>query len=306
MTSYLVAGYVASPRSSASMLAGVIMGSGVSRLGVLASFWYYSTFDMTSISKDCPLILDSGAFSAYSSGGAVSLVDYARWVEGMSRPYDFAFTLDVLGDPVQSLANWRSLRDLGVDTVPVLHYGTLAGEFLPAYLEGPNPATRIALGGLATGKAGPQALSWAAHVLAWMRDHAPATPTHGLGVHPRSHLAVLPFTTIDSSSFSSAWRYARAMLWNPITKRWVSVQLDGSSIFKYGKLVRYYGFEPSEVAESSPATRESLIRLIVRSEARAVADLFSGKTYYLVDTGGITNLGPAADEASFALRRTRE
>lgn len=248
--------------------------------GILASFFYYGRYDFTRLPPTVPLILDSGAFSAYTSGATVTADDYGRWLSeryapGATPPPRFAFNLDVLADEHASLANWRRLRDHhGHVTTPVLHYGTHPEAIEPYMQEG---ADRVALGGVATGAGGRQAMAWAAYCLRYLHQHHPSVPVHGLGVHMRSQLARLPWDTTDSSSFTSAWRYARLALWlPPVTNRlgrWVQVDLDGRDVYRYGAtLRRYYGTEPERIHSSTPELREELVRVATRIECRAADD----------------------------------
>jgi len=284
---YIVAGAHGSPWSDAATLADwaadsmryeVIAGSSEGRIlerigseapmsvGLLASFWYYRKFDLGAITPACPLILDSGAFTAHTQGGQIDMYEYAEWLDAAPRPYDFAFTLDVLGDERQSFLNWERLRKRGTDTVPVVHFGQTP-DVLQRYVDA--GADRIALGGLASGGATPQAKAWTAVMFRALREHEHVR-THGLGVHLSSPMARFPWTTTDSSTFGFAWRFARLMLWTG--RRWHTVPLDGKAIYRHAALVRSYGFEPEQVAVSTPETREDLVRFVMRIECRAATD----------------------------------
>ena len=92
------------------------------------------------------LALDSGAYRAFKNGLTLSTADYATRVRGITRPLDFVVSLDVIGDPVQSLQNWRALKDLGVSSVPVWHYDA-DQTFLLRYLDEGCPI--VGIGGLA-------------------------------------------------------------------------------------------------------------------------------------------------------------
>ena len=284
---YVVAGAHGSPWSDAATLADwacdsmryeVIAGSSEGRIleregspdpmtvGLLASFWYYRKFDLGAITRACPLILDSGAFTAHTQGGKIDMFEYAEWLDTAPRPYDFAFTLDVLGDERQSFLNWERLRSRGTDTIPVVHFGSKP-DALARYIDA--GADRIALGGLAGGGPTPQAKAWTAVMFRALREH-PDIRTHGLGIHLSSPMARFPWTTTDSSTFGFAWRFARLTLWTG--RRWHTVPLDGKAIYQHAALVRSYGFEPEQVAVSTPETREDLVRFVMRVEARAARD----------------------------------
>ena len=239
--------------------------------GILTSFWYYEQYDFGRVPESVPLVLDSGAFSAFTSGGKVDIDAYGRWVAGLGDRVKFAFSLDVLGDEVTSLRNWRHLLDeCGVMTMPVIHYGTRPEKVLPAYLEA--GADRLAFGGIAVSGAGAQVQAWCAYVFRWLRDNAPDVQVHGLGVHMRSRLAAMPWDSTDSSAFTGAWRFARLALWDHGHSRWHTVPLDGKALLRYGRAVRYYGVDPHFVAKAEPTSREQLVRLATRIEAQAAAD----------------------------------
>lgn len=244
------------------------MSSGVT--GVLASFHYYGKYDFTRLPDDVPLILDSGAFSAFTLGVEIKIEEYAAWALALGDRYDFAFNLDVLGDAEQSMRNWSWLQDAGVHTLPVIHYGTKPEDELPAYLAA--GADHIAFGGIASAGATPQVAAWTAYTFRWLRDNAPHIKTHGLGVHMKSKMARFPWSTTDSASWTGAWRFGRCVLWDFRHRKWVAFDLDGRGAFKHGALIRAYGYEPAAVAVSTSATRLDVVRLVASSEARAALD----------------------------------
>lgn len=268
--------------------------------GVLASFWYYRRFDFARLPTDVPLILDSGAFSAYTSGGEVELDAYADWCHQWQDRALFAFNLDVIGDPDGSYRQWRQLLDdHQVRTVPVIHYGADPATTLPLYLD--RGADRLAIGGAAIRTKGvQQIMHWQASVFRWLRDHGLTDiPVHGLGVHMRSRLSRLPWATTDSSAVGSPWRYARMALWSSHRRRWMSVQLDGRQPYKHGRDLRVYGLDPDRIARSTPAHRVHLVRGMARMECWA-ADDWQARTgrdclRFLVDTdpAGLINMAEA-------------
>ena len=239
-------------------------------VGLLASFFYYRTFDFGTLPPDVTLIMDSGAFSAWTLGKQITPADYAAWLKKWAGRYWFAFNLDVIGDEAGSYRQWMQLRDLGVNTVPVVHFGDQPDEVLARYLrQGDVPRVAISGGAMRAANRG-QVLAWQAHVLRWLRDNAPETRTHGLGVHLASQLARLPWDTIDSSTYTMAWRFARLGLYRPKARRWKTVPLDGHTLpAKYGADVRHYGIDPGLVASSTPSSRPELIKLATRCEVLA-------------------------------------
>lgn len=266
--------------------------------GALASFWYYGKYDFGNLPADVPLILDSGAFSAYTLGAEIKLADYAAWARDLAGRYDFAFNLDVLAEPEASLANWHALRDMGVDTTPVIHFGSHPDAELPAYLA--EGVDRVALGGLASGGATPQAKAWTAHVMRWLRDNAPHVATHGLGIHLRSSMARFPWTTTDSAAWTGPWRYGRSMLWDTVRKRWVTDEHTGATL-QHPAVIRQHGGDPRELRKINAENRDQMIRVAARSEVIAANDWNASTKVparrYLVEANGL-HLEAAMQEAS--------
>lgn len=74
------------------------------------------------------LIVDSGAFTALSSGKPIEHDEYLAWLleHGRELGIRFAFSLDVIGDPEASWANYlrgREVLEDRVQLVPAWHIG---------------------------------------------------------------------------------------------------------------------------------------------------------------------------------------
>jgi hypothetical protein len=68
-------------------------------------------------------LLDSGAFTAWKSGSPIALDDYCRFLERLPvTPWRY-FTLDVIGDPKASLANYEIMRRRGFKPMPIFTRG---------------------------------------------------------------------------------------------------------------------------------------------------------------------------------------
>ena len=67
------------------------------------------------------IVLDSGAFSAYTLGDTIDIDEYAKFRIKYSKYIAYAFTLDVIGDPTQTYENYVYLKKTypGVDFIPV-------------------------------------------------------------------------------------------------------------------------------------------------------------------------------------------
>jgi len=74
------------------------------------------------------VIIDSGAFTVYKSGGKIDRKEYLDWALNFKRQHikklnDLTFmTLDVINDGVATLNNLRFLEDNGLNPIPVFTY----------------------------------------------------------------------------------------------------------------------------------------------------------------------------------------
>lgn len=148
-------------------------------------------------------ILDSGAYSALTSGAVIDLDRYIEFCRtqlysgGIDAPKNI-FALDVIGDPEQSARNCEYMWSCGVPAVPTFHYGSSWH-----YLEGlVKKYDKIALGGMvARGKGGHgSALDWKARLKFIEQSFARAWPkwVHGFGITDKRLMLAAPFASVDS------------------------------------------------------------------------------------------------------------
>lgn len=142
-------------------------------------------------------VLDSGAFSAKSSGTPIGLQEFHDAIlayrdEGII-PVE-VFSLDVIGDPIESQHNAEWLWSHGIKVIPVFHYGE-SEDLLLGYA---RDYPKIALGG-AVGLPRKEKEKWARHCFArvWPK------PIHGLGFGIWS-VETLPFHTVDCADWEAS------------------------------------------------------------------------------------------------------
>jgi hypothetical protein len=75
------------------------------------------------------LLIDSGAFTAHSTGRPVDLDAYAAYLERWRGCWDYAVTLDVIGDQAATMRNTRILHARGLPVMPVFTPGGSLAEF---------------------------------------------------------------------------------------------------------------------------------------------------------------------------------
>ena len=96
------------------------------KLSCLAAYPYMSppTVDMLNRNKDnLRFLLDSGAFTAWKAGKPIALDDYCKFLDTLPfKPWRY-FTLDVIGDPKNTLKNYQTMLDRGYKPVPIFTRG---------------------------------------------------------------------------------------------------------------------------------------------------------------------------------------
>ncbi|HZK85701.1 MAG TPA: hypothetical protein VFC58_13760 [Desulfosporosinus sp.] len=134
------------------------------------------------------ILLDSGAFSAWSRGKRISVQEYADYLTKW-QPQKY-FNLDVIGDSEGTARNQTYLESLGFLPIPVFHFGepmTLLDELVRNYKV-------IGLGGT-VGKPHTQRRAWLGKVYSLH----PSVKFHGLGITNRTLLEAYPFYSVDST-----------------------------------------------------------------------------------------------------------
>lgn len=243
-------------------------------VSLLCSYWYFRSDVQlerlrvamqraTDAGVKVRMLVDSGAFSAHTQGTSIDAADYAAWLRDACVPawgewMVGAFNLDVLGDPVTSFENWQLLDDLGQRTIPVVHLGDDPTLFDP-YIE--QGVDYVGFGGL-VGKSASRKRNWAQRTMRYLRDEHPHVRAHGLGVNAVSMMA-LPWYSVDSTAFTSSYRFARLRLFDPRNGTMVNLVMTGGSFdIDVARMMRqYYGVDPEQVWRSGPHNRRLLAEL---------------------------------------------
>jgi hypothetical protein len=163
------------------------------------------------------LLIDSGAFTAWSTGKIIRVEEYAEWAHSFRAEWEPKTTsldfmnLDVIGDQEKSWVNQRTLESLGMKPIPIFTYG--AGfEHLDRALENYD---YIALGGLVPYMKYPKKLrSWLdacfSRVLAYRTKTGVMRRIHLLGISTAWIFFRYPCYSSDSTSWLSCFFFGRA------------------------------------------------------------------------------------------------
>lgn len=163
------------------------------------------------------VIIDSGAFTAYTSGKVINPRDYATWALSFQKEWRHKMAslvfmnLDVIGDQEASWKNQSLLEALGMQPIPVVTYGADKSHLIRALDNYPY----LALGGLvpySTQKTRLQAwLDYCfAEVYTRFKTKGIMPKIHLLGVTKEWCLLRYPCYGSDSSSWIDCLRFGRA------------------------------------------------------------------------------------------------
>jgi hypothetical protein len=99
--------------------------------GIIFSYWSFRKKIPEIISKglheyfsfDGPILVDSGAYSAFNSGVNIHIDEYLSFLSKIDiKDGDTAVNLDVIRDPIKSKQNWLYLSNkLDINVLPVIH-----------------------------------------------------------------------------------------------------------------------------------------------------------------------------------------
>ena len=228
----------------------------------LVSFHYFGGANEPVVADlaraGCTVIGDSGAYSAMSLGKPIDLDKFCEWAERNRRHTEWIASLDAIGDPERSWANYRYMVRNGLpDVVPTVHFPAP-----PAALDRYGDRPLVGLGGVAARRDHPTVLKWLVSMFRHARDNHPAMRFHGWGITHRRYLDHLPFYSVDSSGFGAGYRYGQVSVFDPTLGKRVTFKLDKRAAAAHWQLLRrYYGTSATEFATSTTANRALHLRL---------------------------------------------
>lgn len=171
------------------------------------------------------IMLDSGAYSAWTKGRKINIDEYAQFIKDNENTFDFCINLDVIGEAKGSYENWKYLRSLGVNVLPVYHIGT-DEMWLKKYLK---QTDYVCLGAIASLSSAQRMQSLTRIWQNYLTDpvsQLPIVKVHGLGVTAISIMLRYPWYSVDSITPVIGAAYGRIFL--PRYK-----QIDGVDSWSY-------------------------------------------------------------------------
>lgn len=179
-------------------------------VNVLLSFAFFKGIDLRPVRQRLRcgrMLIDSGAFTANSTGKKIGLLDYAAFLKENEGAWDHAITLDKIGDPAVTRQNTRRLHDMGIPVIPVF----TAGERLAEFDAMVRDWGYVMVGG-GVGMA-PAALQRRIGVLQH-RAQALGGGIHALGMGAMPQLRICKPYSADSSNVGNSFRYGVLRYWD--------------------------------------------------------------------------------------------
>lgn len=177
---------------------------------ILLSFFYWNRVDLDAMfagTAKRSVFADSGAFSASTLGGEVTIASYADWLKRWERHFELYANLDVIGDWKATGDNQKRLEDLGLKPTPVFHWGSPFAELdrlcdLYPY---------IALGGIVKV---PKRTS-----IPWLNEcfrvrGKRSVKFHGFGVTGLDVMQAFDWASVDSSSWVAPQKFGVVSLFD--------------------------------------------------------------------------------------------
>jgi hypothetical protein len=165
---------------------------------LLASYFYFRTKGIANLVEKLgyqpEILLDSGAYSAWSTGKNISPIDYMRFIDENEQYIGKYIALDVVGDADLTRYYYEIMRFKGYSPMPVFHYGD-DYKHLDYYVD--KGERSIALGGTAKMRSKPTVAAWCSDVV----GRHPDVKFHLLGSSSRQITAHCDLASCDSSTW---------------------------------------------------------------------------------------------------------
>ena len=236
----------------------VASGAACPQLGVLLSYHYFKDCDIDKVFA--PLLdkvsffADSGAFSAVTCGAQIDYSAYCAWLRRWEHRFSCAASLDVIGDAKASRVAAEAMlsQNWSIPILPVFHMGS-DWEHLTHWV---GKVNYLALGGMVPFCANkPLLIKWARKCFSLL---PPSMRVHGFGVTSWPVMRAVPWTTLDSSSWSSGARFAEIRLFDPRTgiEDQIAVRSRKALLAKDELLQRYYGVTAAQCLDAVSQRKE--------------------------------------------------
>lgn len=212
-------------------------------VNILLSYAYHYRTDLHEVRKKLicgRMMIDSGAFTAHTTGGHIGLKDYGNYLLENRGAWDQAVTLDVIGDPVASRANTLKLHEMGLPVMPVFTRNDHLKEF-DAMVKDAGYVCVGGSGGMS------QAALLKRVALLQRRAEDLGGGIHALGMGAIAHLLKARPYSADASNISGAFRFGTLMIFDGRAVRGIGVR-DKNGMRQYLPSLHAHGIDVAGLA----------------------------------------------------------
>lgn len=160
------------------------------------------------------LMLDSGAFSAWSQKVDIDIQDYIKFIKDNQQYITHYVNLDVIGDPVATFQNQIIMEEAGLKPIPVFHTHLEDEKWLVKYMD--RGYDYIGLGGMAGGTVNRQMIMLVLDRVfsKYICDPngMPKVKIHGFGMTSLKLMLRYPWYSVDSTSWILTGRLGSIMM----------------------------------------------------------------------------------------------
>lgn len=211
-------------------------------LNLLVAYPYLNAGVVDFLARDpskVRLLVDSGAFTAWRSGGSIDLDSYCRFLDGLPvRPWRY-FALDVIGDAKATQKNYEIMLARGFRPIPIFTRGED-----PSYLDDYYKTSDVVgIGGLV---GTPGNFGFVKGIMRTIGDRK----VHWLGFTSLRFLKAFKPYMADSSSWETSARYASCSVYLGNGQPFVQLNKRNAKELLAQRDVKAalirYGFRPEE------------------------------------------------------------
>lgn len=250
-------------------------GTGQAPLDLLLSYAFHGALDHHRMHRALPtgsmVWIDSGAYTAYTTGKRLHREQYLEHLTKNAGGYDYAFSLDVIGDGAASRRNTEWFWEHGVKVVPVFHYGSPIAEYRSLCRD----YGYVAAGGLVPiVRDRTRVAKYLRHLTRIAAEHD--TAVHALGVAGRDTVIRTAVWSADSSTVSSAPMFGHVPIYDRRRKRLVMLSAaDPDGLWNHRNDLLHYDFPLDAVMRGRKWTKGDRPAMF-RASLLSVADLWDG------------------------------
>lgn len=166
---------------------------------LLCSYWYFKNKPLDKFCEELgyqpEILLDSGAYSAFTKGKHVNVLDYMEYIRA-NRDYVTSYiSLDVINDSRMTMLLFTFMQSAGLRPTPVIHYGE--DLRLMDYYRMIGSSLLVALGGTVPIRDKKKVADWCTEV----KGKYPDTELHLLGSSSKAILQSEALASCDSSTW---------------------------------------------------------------------------------------------------------